>query len=434
MGLKEIVDQRPDLIEREFRRSVGIQHRGMISVLPIARQRRLHGEGLDIDVRADEAGQLGRKGPDVDGVETRAIHHHRHLDAAVGVEIGDQPGVLDVAINHSRGVGHFAVDDQRSILARSLDFQGFAAEQLFPLVVPAGDLVFAPPDIFVQWDVELVDQIGAISADEVGAIFAEVLARFGDEIPEAEQHLVPNSVPIGGLAAGRDLPEPWVEILALVLKLQIESDMVDPGAEIVDLLGRDAQITAQLVGGSLDAMAKPHVADRGGRVHRPTQHGHRVGVVEHQGVGAIDLHVGADIKEHRNGPESPEDPPDPEGVGDRLAQPVFLRDFKVDHGARLVTGDLDHVDHVIGFVEGLNSVCGRRDLGLHAESVGHPAGDEFTILQSPLIDIHQGQMSVSKFGKAEDIPDQVLGKNSAPRTDEGDLDGHGSSLSPIGWS
>ena len=57
------------------------------------------------------------------------------------------------------------------------------------------------------------------------------------------------------------------------------------------------------------------------------------------------------VEQHRDRAQPAHDAADAERVGDRLAQAELLRDLEVDHGARLVAADLDHVDRVVGAVE-----------------------------------------------------------------------------------
>ena len=67
---------------------------------------------------------------------------------------------------------------------------------------------------------------------------------------------------------------------------------------------------------------------------RPAQHRHRVGVVQEDRLGAQLVHVVGDGRHHRDGAQRAEDPADPEGLGDGLAQPVALGDLEIDAGWR----------------------------------------------------------------------------------------------------
>ena len=54
--------------------------------------------------------------------------------------------------------------------------------------MPTFNLFFAAANVFVQWHLELVDQIGAAAFDEPRGIFAEMLAAFSDEMAEMLHH------------------------------------------------------------------------------------------------------------------------------------------------------------------------------------------------------------------------------------------------------
>ena len=56
-------------------------------------------------------------------------------------------------------------------------------------------------------------------------------------------------------------------------------------------------------------------------------------------------------RNHRDGAQTAEDPPDPQRIGDRLTQTVLFRDLKVDHGGGFITADLNGVYNEIGTVK-----------------------------------------------------------------------------------
>ncbi len=58
-----------------------------------------------------------------------------------------------------------------------MDFDALAAFEGGALALPPGDLILAAGDVLVEWDVELLDQVGTVALDEPGDVFAEVLAR-----------------------------------------------------------------------------------------------------------------------------------------------------------------------------------------------------------------------------------------------------------------
>ena len=83
-----------------------------------------------------------------------------------------------------------------------------------------------------------------------------MLARFGDEIAEPQEHVVAHAVPVGHAALLDHLADERVEIFAVPLEGQVEGHVVDAGAAVVDLLDRHADVGGDLLGGALHAVAE----------------------------------------------------------------------------------------------------------------------------------------------------------------------------------
>ena len=146
--------------------------------------------------------------------------------------------------------------------------------------------------------------------------------------------------------------------------------MVDAGAEVRDLLDRHAAEAGDHLHRALHRVAEPDdVLLRRPLVDELADHRHRVRVVQEPRAGADLGHVVADAEHHRRGAQRADDAADAERVADRLADAVAGRDLVVAHGRR-VAADLDAVDHVVGAVERLAAVEGRRDPRLRAERLG----------------------------------------------------------------
>ena len=108
-------------------------------------------------------------------------------------------------------------------------------------VAPLRDLVLAAGRILVERDVVARDQVVATRLDEPGHVLGEMLARLGDEVAEAAEDLEAHPLP-GRLAPlGGQLAQGGIEILAVALEAQVEGDVVDAGAEVVDLVEGHAQ-------------------------------------------------------------------------------------------------------------------------------------------------------------------------------------------------
>ena len=108
---------------------------------------------------------------------------------------------------------------------------------------------------------------------------------------------------------------------------------------------------------------------------------------------------------------------------DGLAQTVLFGNPEVDDRARFVSGHLNHADDVIGPVERPATVGGRFDGRRHIQRLGHFMGDNLRRAQPLRVDVHQRQGTSGQFRETEDVTDQILGEDGAPRADEGDF-GH----------
>ncbi len=200
--------------------------------------------------------------------------------------------------------------------------------------------------------------------------------------------------------------------------------MVDTGAEIIDLVRRNAQHMGQLVGGAEHAVAEPDVADVRALVQRPRQDRHRVGIVQQQRVRAELLHILRDVEHDRDRAQATHDATDAERVADRLPQTILLGNLEIPDGRRLVPADLDHVDDVVGPLQRLAPVGRREDLRLRAGLVRDAQRHGLGVPQPVSVDVHEVNGAVVKLGKGKKIPQQVAGENGAACSNEDDL-GHG---------
>ena len=199
--------------------------------------------------------------------------------------------------------------------------------------------------------------------------------------------------------------------------------MVDPGDEVVDLLGRDAEVGGQLARG---VPGPSGTARRCGSLLRlgdgPAEHRHRVDVLQQQRVGAELLHVAADVEQHRDRPQAAHDPADAERVGDRLAQPVALRDLEVDDGRRPVAADLERGHDVVGAVERGAPVgrSPRRPRRRRAPRRGR--APTISDVAQPLgVDVHQRERRrVGELREAQHVADEVAGEDGRAGADERD--------------
>ena len=302
--------------------------------------------------------------------------------------------------------------------------------------LPAGNLALAAHDVLVNGDAELVDQVGPITLDEPGRIFAEVLARFGDEVAQAAEHLVTHCVrqagnaavgALGVAAVGGDGPprhfgDARVEIFhtvgGLALEAQVEGHVVDACAEVVDFLNRHADVARQLFCRPLHAVAEADGLDLGGAANGPADHRHRVDVLEEGHVGADLLHVAAHVEQHGNGAQTAHDAADAQRVGNGLVQAIALGNLEVGHCARFIAAHLNHADGIVRPVERLPPIQRGFDFGLCAKEIGDSVRHNFRRAQAFLVDVEQRQGGRLQFGETENIADQILGKDGAACADE----------------
>jgi len=404
-----------------------IEHGGVVDVLALAGQGCFYRQGLDIDVGLDEGGQVRRQAADPGRLQAVSVHQAGYFHAALARQVVDQAVVHDVAVDDARLAGFHAVDDVGAVLVGSLDVQRLLAIlQRGAQPFPAGDLRLAAGEVFVQGDVELLDQIGAVALDEPGRVLAEVLAGFGDEVAQPPEHLIAHPVPGRDAIFLDDLAEARVEVFdravgQAALEAQVEGHVVDAGADVVDLLQRHADVAGELLGGSLDAVAQPDRLDRRGAVDRPAQDGHRVDVVQVKDVRAQLLHVAAHFQEDRDGAQAAHDPADAQRVGDGLAQAVFLGHFEVNDRAGPVAADLEHADDVVGAVQGAAAIRGGLDRGGRVEGFRHLVPDDLRRMQAVRVNVEQGNGRLRQLREAQDVAHQVLGKDRAACTNKGDL-------------
>ena len=72
-----------------------------------------------------------------------------------------------------------------------------------------------------------------------------------------------------------------------------------------------------------------------------------VGIVEEPRARADLLDVAGKVLQNGNGAQRAHDAADSERIRNRLAQAVFLRNFKIDHGGRFIAAHLDGIDDEI---------------------------------------------------------------------------------------
>ena len=84
MRFNQFIAQLADVIDRQFGGSVRVEQRSMVDSFALARNRRLDGQQLGIDVGTVQRRQLLRQVADVAWRDALAIHQTRYFDSGLG--------------------------------------------------------------------------------------------------------------------------------------------------------------------------------------------------------------------------------------------------------------------------------------------------------------------------------------------------------------
>src|SRR5918998_5263400 len=342
----ELVHHAGDLVEGENARSVAVEHGGVIDVVPPSLQGRSDRQVLHGGVRGAGGGALRREVSHVAVAQTGVVDQDRHLDTAPCGEIRNEAGFLDVAVDGPRLAGDERVHDERAVLDAAPQREVLSGEQFATGLGVLDEVILAAPDVLVNRYVVELDE--PIVLEEVGHVLGVVLARLGDEVPEAAHQLEAHLVFGVHVRVLYRREEPRVDILAFHFETRHPGDVVDAGALVDKLLVLDADVGGYLARGVRDAVAEPHALCLGAcGVERLHQDAHRVRVVQEQRFRADLAHLAGEVEHERDRSQSAEDAADAHGVGDRLLQAVLLGDLEVEKRS-LVHADLDHVYHEVG--------------------------------------------------------------------------------------
>src|SRR5271170_1146710 len=264
----QLVDQAPNLIEVELGRSVRVHHRGVVDVFAVLGHEGADGELLDIDVGADQRGQLRRERAHSSRMNARRIHEAGDFHGAIVGQRGNAAVVALIAVDYRGLAGPDGIDDGGGIFATRPDLDLFLAAVGLRQAFPPLDLLDAAFRVLVERNAEFLDQVLAAPLDEPGRVFREMLGALGDEIAEPRKHLVPHLV--GAARVGLGLRQPalaialeefWIEVaiapVALsLLELEVEGHVIYARRAIADLAERNVEIVRELHRRALDGMAE----------------------------------------------------------------------------------------------------------------------------------------------------------------------------------
>ena len=98
--------------------------------------------------------------------------------------------------------------------------------------------------------------------------------------------------------------------------------MVDARDELLSALQLVLHVKSfqETLGADLNAVAEAYGLYIGVALHIAGEHGHGIGVVQEQGIGADLLHIRSEVPQHGDGAQGPHDAADAEGIGDGLTQ------------------------------------------------------------------------------------------------------------------
>ena len=260
--------------------------------------------------------------------------------------------------------------------------------QLMPALFPVLDLVDTAPRIFVQRDIEPVDQFRIALLDKPRRILGIVLAGLGNIVAEPAHDLQPHHIsvfpglriefilllhvlkppfgqflplaqPADPLLKGADIQLTGVVQLrpALDLRIQIHPVfgalkqpclVIDSGdLPLHRIIIFHAQFLEQGRSADLHAVTEAHGFDPCHPQHRAGQHSHGIGIVQHPRIRTDLFHVTGKVQHHRDRAQGAEYAADTKRVGNRLLEAVFLRNLKIGDRTGIISAHLDRIDDIV---------------------------------------------------------------------------------------
>ena len=162
----ELVYHLLDAVDIQLAAGVRVEHRGLVNVLALTRDRCFDGEQLDVDIRHIHRRALHGQRTDVAGVDTRPVDETWHLNTCLLGQIGDEMTfVQHVAADLVRRVRDHRFQNAGGILVASRVLFYSFTQDVVVFLAPLVDLFDTATWILVERDVELVDEIRVLGFD-----------------------------------------------------------------------------------------------------------------------------------------------------------------------------------------------------------------------------------------------------------------------------
>ena len=294
--------------------------------------------------------------------------------------------------------------------------------QLIAALLPLGNLVHTAAGIFIQRDIEAVDQLRILVLDEIGQILRVMLAGLGHIIAEALHDLKAHHVVMLFRKGSRTALDLRVQVFAVTGDLQQPRHVVDARDFPLHLIViGHVQMLEQRGRANLHAVAQAHRFDARIALHGAGQHGHGVRVVQEPRVRADLLHVMGKVHHHGNGAQSTENAADAQRIGDGLPQTVLLRHLKIRYGAGLVQAHLDGVHHIIRTAKRRLAVFYAAvffDIGFVAKVVVDGSEHEIAFFQPLRVNVVERNGAFSQRRRYHAVTQNIFGKNGRTGTHE----------------
>ena len=209
--------------------------------------------------------------------------------------------------------------------------------------------------------------------------------------------------------------------------------MVDAGDQLPAAfqLVLHAQLFQQLFRADLHTVAQTHGLNAGVALHIAAEHGHGVGVVQEQRVGAYFPHILGEIVHHGDGAQGAHDATDAQRIADGLSKAVLLGHLKVDNGAGVIQAHLNGVDDETRAAQSFLAVFHAQmlgDAGMAALGLVHGGNDLIAFFQPGRVDVVQGVFPILQRVRAHAVAQNVAHEHCAARAHKGDLIHDGSSF------